>query len=151
MLSPSAPTQSQAALSNRGPPHSEPNSQNLGCRGSRRESASLRADLCTPIQQPHESLHFPREDISEGMGRGQECLEKPFHVKTRGGIKYPSYNSRNDQYYDFKNGNKVKVFIAPPVRDFFIDRIMRIGMLQRCEFFKRKRPLNKLNLFDQHI
>ena len=95
MLSPGAPTQSQAALSNRGAPHSEPNSQNLGCRGSRPESASLWADLCTPIQQPHESLHFPREDASEGMGRVQGCLEKPFHLKSRGGIKCPSYNSSN--------------------------------------------------------
>ena len=57
------------------------------------------ADLYTHTQQPKEPLRFPQEDISEGTGWAQECLENSLRMKTREGIKYPSYNSRN--YYDF--------------------------------------------------
>ena len=40
-----------------------------------------------------------RRGAWEGTGWAQECLENSLRMKTREGIKYPSYNSRN--YYDF--------------------------------------------------
>ena len=65
-------------------------------------------------------------------------------MKTREGIKYPSYNSRN--YYDLKNVNKVKS-LSHHLCITSSFRIVRIALFQRCEFFKWKLPLSKLNLF----